>query len=282
MVVSCTSTAVFGLHGCKCLGWSSPSRVSFDAHEFGDKSWFCVWESLSVCVCVCVCVGGWRVSGTARLSSWRPEATGDLWPEDSWSVAGGALWVPVVMGAVLTQVEEPSDNGETIDAWAAVGDCVGNHSCNLGIDYRRIQRWWRGDRLLCPCECVWLIAGWQLKYCFRLKSPHKNAFLCPIPLTFSWHRGDWEWGWERDEIWPTCPLSSSTAKTRRNTSHSAAFAPVVRDQDRLSEEQQCEESVYQNLTQRHKNIPDFLTRLASVFCAELLSNLSWELLPMTQ
>lgn len=63
---------VFDRFGCKCLDWISTSGLSFDAQECVDKSCFLEF------MCVCVWVVGWKILGTARLLSWRPEATADL------------------------------------------------------------------------------------------------------------------------------------------------------------------------------------------------------------
>lgn len=86
-----------------------------------------LWDlSFFFSVCESVLVSGCRVRvlGTARLSSWRQEATGDLWPEDSWSVAERGPLSVVVMGACWCKWRRRSNNRETIDVRAVVGDSV--------------------------------------------------------------------------------------------------------------------------------------------------------------
>lgn len=129
----------------------------------------------------CVCV--W-VESFGDCQAVVVETRGHRWPL-TWGLMKRCRRSPlsvVVMVVVLTHVEEPSDNGETIDARAVVGDSVGNHSCNLGIDYRRIQRWWRGDRLLCPVNvCDWslddslsIVSGWSHRTKMHFSVPSRS------------------------------------------------------------------------------------------------------------
>lgn len=136
--------------GSKCLGWNplTHCRVSLLALECRDKK--------SERACVGVLVGG-EFLGTVSLLSGRPEATGDLWPEDSWSVAGEVFWARR-HGWTVTQVR----------GCVTIGGTIGRGSC---------RRWWRfglikglqenrGGR---RWECAWQTSWSHTRYCSGLK-----------------------------------------------------------------------------------------------------------------
>lgn len=158
-------TSKKGWSGCKCLGWNSTSGVSFDAQECVDKSCFLAF--------MWVWVVGWKVLGTTRLLSWRPEATSDLWPRDSWSVTGRGFW-RTRLWVRADASEGACHNGQTIDVRGGVGDGVPLIKSCVSEGFSEVKTW--GDKV----PVWWMSANrffsdsaWQRAKIFRQFGQHQ-------------------------------------------------------------------------------------------------------------